>query len=137
MINTVLAAALITASMATAPAPEPAEHWENIGQYRITTYDIYCNEPAGRDTASGKRLEYGQVAMNNVPFGTKIAIDGEVFEVTDRCAFDDTVDIFIETDKGYCDCNFLEYKEVMMKCENNGETSEDLKDYIKLVTTAE
>ena len=53
--------------------------------------------------------------MNGVPFGTKISIDGEIFTVVDRCARDDTVDIFVENDSGYCNCNLLEYKDVRIK----------------------
>lgn len=84
----------------------------SLGEYRITTYDVCCNEPHGRQSASGKTLEYGDVAMNDVPFGTKISIDGEIFTVVDRCGVDNTVDIFIENDTGVCQCDTLEYKEV-------------------------
>lgn len=50
--------------------------------------------------------------MNDVPFGTKISIDGEIFTVVDRCGVDNTVDIFIENDTDVCQCDTLEYKEV-------------------------
>ena len=90
-------------------------HYESIGEYRITTYEICCNDPVGRQSASGKTLEYGDVAMNGVPFGTKICIDGEEFTVVDRCGVDNTVDIFIENDSGCCNCNYLDYKEVFVK----------------------
>ena len=86
----------------------------DLGEYRITTYGIYCNEPVGRQSASGKTLEYGDVAMNGVPFGSKISIDGEIFTVTDRCGIDGTVDIFIETNSDHCTCNTLDYKEVYL-----------------------
>ena len=86
----------------------------DLGEYRITTYEVCCNDPAGRQSASGKPLEYGDVAMNGVPFGSKISIDGEIFTVTDRCGIDGTVDIFIETDSDHCTCNTLDYKEVYL-----------------------
>lgn len=86
----------------------------SMGEYRITTYEVNCNSPRGRQSASGKRLEYGDAAMNGVPFGTKISIDGEVYTVVDRCGVDNTVDIFIENDSGGCHCNTLEYKEVFL-----------------------
>lgn len=86
----------------------------DLGEYRITTYEIHCNEPVGRQSASGKTLEYGDVAMNGVPFGSKISIDGEIFTVTDRCGIDNTVDIFIETNSDHCTCNTLDYKEVYL-----------------------
>ena len=89
--------------------------WADGGTYRITCYDVYCNVPQGRQSASGKTLEYGDVAMNGVPFGTEISIEGEIFTVVDRCERDDTIDIFIENDSGYCQCDLLEYKKVMVK----------------------
>ena len=119
MIKTLLAGVLIAATMA-APAPEnnkasPEKVWKDAGTYRVTAYCQYCNEQEGYQTASGRTLEYGQVAMNDVPFGTEISIDGEVFEVTDRVGVPDTVDIFVPSDSGYCRCNTLEYKEVYIK----------------------
>ncbi len=86
----------------------------DLGEYRITTFDFWCNEPVGRQSASGKPLEYGDVAMNGVPLGSKISIDGEIFTVTDRCGIDGTVDIFIETNSDHCTCNTLDYKEVYL-----------------------
>lgn len=110
---------LVVMMLATTLASTPVQHkkvdnWKSIGEYRITTYCCDCNEPVGRQSASGKTLEYGQVAMNDVPLGTKISIDGDIFEVTDRCGIDNTVDIFVEND-GYCQCNTLDYKEVKVK----------------------
>ena len=114
MVKAALALAL-SASISTTPINSITPKWENAGEYRITVYCQHCNEPAGRQTASGKKLEYGQVAMNNVPFGTKIAIEGEVFEVTDRVGVENTVDIYMPTEKEYCTCNYLDYKEVMIE----------------------
>ena len=104
----VLAAGLSMSTTATNNMPI------NMGEYRITTYEVNCNSPRGRQSASGKRLEYGDVAMNGVPFGTKISIDGEIYTVVDRCGVDNTVDIFIENDSGVCQCNTLEYKNVYL-----------------------
>ena len=116
MISHTLAAVALAAAIASAPVPQqPAEKWEDAGEYRITVYCRHCNEPQGHETASGKYLEYGQIAMNNVPFGTKVSIEGEVFTVTDRCKFDDTIDIYMPADKSYCTCDFLDYKEVRIK----------------------
>lgn len=86
----------------------------DLGEYRITTYCQACNEPVGRQSASGKLLEYGDVAMNGVPLGSKISIDGEIFTVTDRCGIDGTVDIYVEDGSGTCRCNWLDYKEVYL-----------------------
>lgn len=120
-INTGLAALIIAAATMTGaitpPGIDTAPVYEDLGCYRITTYDVCCNEPQGRQSASGETLHYGHVAMNGVPFGTIVCIDGEEFEVVDRCGFDNTVDIFIENDSGVCKCNLLEYKEVFVKHE--------------------
>jgi len=89
--------------------------WENGGTWRVTTYCYECNDPAGLQSKSGKKLKYGYVAMNGVPMGTLISIDGEVFEVADRCGIDGTVDIFIENNSGYCQCDLLEYKKIYIK----------------------
>ena len=115
IVHSIVALALTTA-IATSPMPQvETDNWTNIGDYRVTTYDIHCNDPQGRESSSGVELEYGYVAMNGVPFGTKIAIEGEVFEVVDRVGVDNTVDIFVENDSGYCKCNKLEYKTVYME----------------------
>ena len=118
MIKTAIAGVLIAAAMTTAaPANKdsPKEEWVDAGTYRISVFCQYCNEQEGFQTASGRTLEYGQVAMNDVSFGTEISIDGEIFEVTDRVGVPDTVDIFIPNDSGYCQCNTLEYKKVYIK----------------------
>ena len=116
MIKTLIATALLTATIATAPAPAHKEKaWKDGGEYRISAFCQFCNEQEGFQSASGKTLEYGHVAMNGVPFGTKISIDGEVFTVTDRVGVPDTVDIFIPSSDGCCHCNKLEYKKVSIK----------------------
>lgn len=48
-------------------------------------------------TASGKIAEVGMVAYNQVPFGTKLLIDGKVYSVEDRTAkrYSDRIDIWV------------------------------------------
>lgn len=92
-----------------------AEEWESIGTWRCTTYCKFCNDPAGTQSASGIPLEYGHVAMNGVPLGTQIRINGEVFTVVDRCGIDGTVDIFMEWAQDGCQCSRLDYQEVEIK----------------------
>lgn len=119
-MKTLIAAGLLSAMIATAPAPAPAQKekpWKDGGEYRISAFCQFCNEQEGFQSASGKTLKYGHVAMNGVPFGTKISIDGEVFTVTDRVGVPDTVDIFIPSSDGCCHCNTLEHKEVYIKQE--------------------
>ena len=122
MIKTAIATAILAATISTAPAPAPKSKpvWQDIGKWRITTYCEECNEPIGHQSSSGRYLEYGQVAMNGVPIGSKISIDGEVFEVTDRCGIDNTVDIFIESGDGCCHCDKLDYKKVYIKKKKGG-----------------
>ena len=122
MIKTAIATAILAATISTAPAPAPKSEpvWQDIGEWRITTYCEECNEPIGHQSSSGRYLKYGQVAMNGVPIGSKICIDGEVFEVTDRCGIDNTVDIFIESGDGCCRCDKLDYKKVYIKKKKGG-----------------
>lgn len=96
-------------------AADVTPDYTNLGEYRVTTYCQFCNEEVGFQSASGKRLDYGQVAMNGVPLGTVINIDGEDFVVTDRVGVDNTVDIFIPSEDGRCHCNWLEYRHVFRK----------------------
>lgn len=91
--------------------------WTDLGEYRITTYCQYCNEPTGYGSASGVTLHSGCVAMNGVPLGATIAIDGEEYIVADRCGIDGTVDIFVESTTGYCHCDYLDYTHIMRKDE--------------------
>ncbi len=112
MIKVITAGVLATGLMMSGAAADFGP--TDLGEYRITTYDVCCNEPQGRQSASGKALEYGDVAMNGLPFGSKISIDGEIFTVVDRCGIDGTVDIFIENDTGVCQCDTLDYKEVYL-----------------------
>ena len=58
--------------------------------WKITAYcscKICCGEHAKGITASGKRVEVGMVALNWLPFGTKIKIEGMgIYAVEDRGA---------------------------------------------------
>ena len=104
----IMAAGVAMSGAAQAQAPT------DLGEYRITTYCQYCNEEVGYQSASGERLDYGHVAMNDVPLGSKVSIDGEDFIVTDRVGVDNTVDIFIPSESGECHCNWLDYKKVYL-----------------------
>lgn len=115
MITKIIIAASIAATVTATPLP--AETWEDYGDWRITTFCTECNDPGGRVSASGEPLEYGDVAMNGVPMGTTISIEGEIFTVKDRCGIDGTVDIFVPSVDGECRCNLLEYKNVRIKKE--------------------
>lgn len=107
----------MAAGIVTTPVPKdkPQHEWKTVGEYRITEYDIYCNDPVGWQSSSGKRLREGYVACNDFPFGTKLKIGKKTYTVMDRCGMDNTVDIFVENNCGYCKCNKLDYKQVKVK----------------------
>lgn len=112
MIKTITAGVLATGLMMSGAAADLGP--TDLGEYRVTTYCQYCNEEVGFQSASGERLDYGQVAMNDVPLGSRISIDGEEFVVTDRVGIPNTVDIFIPSEDGECHCNTLNYEEVYL-----------------------
>lgn len=112
MIKAITAGVLATGLMMSGAAADLGP--TDLGEYRISCYCQYCNEEVGYQSASGQRLDYGQVAMNDVPLGSRISIDGEEFVVTDRVGVGNTVDIFIPSTDGECHCNWLDYKEVYL-----------------------
>lgn len=101
----------------TAVTPEYRQEqvYENIGTYRISIYCKWCNEPQGTGSKSGIPLQAGHVATQDLPIGSEIAIEGEEYEVTDTCGVPNTIDIYVENDSGYCQCNSLDYKDVYLK----------------------
>ena len=88
----------------------PDEAIEDYGTYRVTEYCQSCNDPCGHQSASGIHLEAGHVAMNGVPLGTEIELDGRRYTVVDRCGIDGTVDIFKESEE--CNCNRMNYRKI-------------------------
>lgn len=90
------------------------EIWKNIGKCRITCYCPYCNDGSGYESSTGKQLKYGYVACSWLDPGTKISIEGDIFEVADICGTE-AIDIFIDHNEGYCNCNLNEYKNVSVK----------------------
>ena len=112
MIKVITAGVLATGLLMSGAAADLGP--TDLGEYRVTTYCQYCNEEVGFQSASGQRLDYGQVAMNDVPLGSRISIDGEEFVVTDRVGVPNTVDIFIPSEDGECHCNTLNYEEVYL-----------------------
>lgn len=115
MIAKAVAGALIAATMA-APAAyndKPPE-WKDLGECRITTFCPVCNDGSGHESSSGTELRYGHAACSWLPIGTKISIEGEIFEIVDICGTD-AIDIFIDTDDECCRCNLNEYKDVRIK----------------------
>jgi len=90
---------------------EVSGHWESLGDVRVTTYCTACNSPAGYASATGKYLEYGDVACSWLPMGTHILIDGEEFTVVDVCGTE-AIDIFLDGPIDECICDRNYYTEV-------------------------
>ena len=88
-----------------------------MGEHRRTKDNSilpFCNDGAGHESSSGKYLEYGDCACSWLPVGTKVNVEGEEFTVVDTCGTD-AIDIFIDDDSGFCQCDRNEYKNVSIK----------------------
>lgn len=110
----ILTATILSLVIAAVPATKEkqalkADNWESIGEQRITCYCPDCNDGEGYESSSGKTLRYGYAACSWLPIGTKISIEGELFEIVDICGTD-AIDVFVDTDR--CRCNLNEYKKV-------------------------
>ena len=74
-----------------------------LGTFTISHYcscKICCGANATGTTASGKKVREGMVAASrNIPFGTKLKIDGVVYSVEDRLAtkYDSRIDVFVNS----------------------------------------
>ena len=102
---------LLSVVINTTPIIDQQPTYVNIGECRITEYCPTCNG-GNYESASGKRLEYGDCACSWLPMGTVINIEGEEFTVVDICGTD-AIDIFVDTDT--CQCNLNEYRNVSIK----------------------
>ena len=81
---------------------------------KTTAYSELDDNTPGNIMASGKRVYEGSVAYNQLPLGTKIEIDGINYYVEDRCAYDNVIDIYMNTvDK--CNQYGVQYKKVKVK----------------------
>ena len=65
----------------------------------VTAYTASEEECGKSDgiTASGKPVRYGYIASDDLPFGTRVIIDGGVYEVADRFGggYRNRIDIFM------------------------------------------
>lgn len=110
------------------PAPEPdivvAEEKKpgrvlvSLGEYRISAY-CPCERCCGWSTgitASGTQATAGRtVAMNDVPFGTHIIIDGHEYVVEDTGGFNSKlVDVFFNTHEEALNSGLWVMREVFM-----------------------
>lgn len=63
---------------------------------KVTHYS--AEETGSNITASGEvGIPYYSVAYNGVSLGTHIRMNGKEYVVTDRCGYDDTIDIFVNS----------------------------------------
>lgn len=72
-----------------------------LGRYKLTYY-CSCSKCCGKSdgiTASGKKAQEGiTVASNSIPLGTKISINGHVYEVQDRGGMaSNVIDVFVSS----------------------------------------
>ena len=80
------------------PAPLPYR----VALCNISAYTAHSDECGKGDgiTASGVQAVAGRtIAMDGVPFGTKVEIDGHIYTVEDRFGggYTDRIDIYMET----------------------------------------
>ena len=100
---------------------EETRHWrEELGisideikpvTFKTTAYSSLLEENGGFDTTcNGEPLEGNIVANNTLPQGTKIYLDGEIYEVADRGSsrFDNPnrLDMLIERNPGETDSSY-------------------------------
>lgn len=84
-----------------AAAANKSSNSSYLGKYKLTYY-CSCSKCCGKSdgiTASGKKAQEGiTVASNSIPLGTKISIDGHVYEVQDRGGMaSNVIDIFVSS----------------------------------------
>lgn len=90
--------------------------YEDIGQFRITTYCEECNDPAGRQTSTGQDPYPGSCAGPSWLVGQTVLIDGQEYRCNDICGAGNTIDLWREGD---CSESTLYDSEVYLREENN------------------
>lgn len=86
----------IEIKMATRAEAIPEERWESLGVWKTTGFCPCrkCNGKNAGRTASGAPMIPGRtVAVGNLPFGTRLKIDGKEYVVEDRGVHGHHVDI--------------------------------------------
>ena len=84
---------LVLALLCSAPKAEP------YGECRITFYcpcSSCCGEWAGGPTASGVMPTANHTVAADLPFGTRLLIDGQEYVVEDRGVSGMCVDIYVD-----------------------------------------
>lgn len=99
---------------------ENASEWLYYGDARITHYcpcEICCGEWATGCTASGVLATPGHTvaAGDDLPFGTEVLVNGQVYTVEDRGVENGCIDIFV-TDHQDALNRGLYYAEVYYRC---------------------
>lgn len=90
-----------TSDAAAAQTKSNSNNSSYLGKYKLTYY-CSCSKCCGKSngiTASGKKAQEGiTVASNSIPLGTKISIDGHVYEVQDRGGMaSNVIDVFVSS----------------------------------------
>lgn len=87
---------LLVAALTYQPAPET----ELYGNCRITFYcncEACCGEWSGGPTASGAMPTANHTVAADLPFGTKLVIDGQEYVVEDRGVSGMAIDIYVDS----------------------------------------
>lgn len=85
----------------TLVAPSKNNSLIYLGNYKLTYY-CSCAKCCGKSngiTASGKKVQEGiTVACNSLPLGTKISINGHIYEVQDRGGMaSNVIDVYVDS----------------------------------------
>ena len=75
---------------------KPSNNYRTI-TVKTTAYTLYENETPSSTMANGQEVYVGAVAYNDVPLGSKIEIDGNMYTVCDRVGSDGVVDIYMNS----------------------------------------
>lgn len=106
----------------SAPTQPPERTLVSLGEYRISAYcpcEKCCLKSDGI-TASGTQATAGRTAaMNGVPFGTKIVIDGHEYTIEDRGGGlgSKIIDIYFDTHEEALNSGLWVMREVFMVVE--------------------
>lgn len=91
------------------PSPEVMNFMLNpprVIEAEITAYNENCPDGGGSMMANGERVHYGALANDQLPIGTKVIIDGEIFEIKDRFGAgnpEHRFDMYIPGSRGNCE----------------------------------
>ena len=63
----------------------------------VTAYTAGDDFTPSRTMANGEKVHVGAVASYDLPLGTKVRINGNIYTVKDRCGIPNTIDIYMNS----------------------------------------